>query len=299
MEQRDYEVFIELLMESVEVWNVRIATYCLMPSHYHLLIQTPDANLSRCMRHINGVYTQRFNRFHECDGQLFRGRYRSILVDADSYLLQLVRYIHRNPLCAGMVENLDSYDWSGHKGYVSRARKWNWLHKEFVLTLLSADRREQVRMYKEFVTQEDSEEIGKVYEQKKVPSILGSEGFVDWIKSRFFEQKKHTEVPESRALAPGKEKIRQVVCQFYQVREQNLLKSRRGSPNEPRNVAIYLARQLGGESLAEICREYGLKKHSSASSAVERVRNQISKDQQLSRRVEEIRQIFIKSQTET
>jgi len=198
-----------------------------------------------------------------------------------------------------MVENLDSYDWSGHKGYVSRARKWNWLHKEFVLTLLSADRREQVRMYKEFVTQEDSEEIGKVYEQKKVPSILGSEGFVDWIKSRFFEQKKHTEVPESRALAPGKEKIRQVVCQFYQVREQNLLKSRRGSPNEPRNVAIYLARQLGGESLAEICREYGLKKHSSASSAVERVRNQISKDQQLSRRVEEIRQIFIKSQTET
>ena len=75
----DYLGFIELLKESVEMWQVRIAAYCLMRNHYHLLVQTPEANLSRCMRHINGVYTQRFNRSHSCDGQLFRGRYKSIL----------------------------------------------------------------------------------------------------------------------------------------------------------------------------------------------------------------------------
>ena len=94
--KEDYKTFIELLEESVELWNVRVSAYCLMTNHYHLLIQTPEANLSRCMRHINGVYTQRFNKRHHLDGQLFRGRYKSMLVDADSYLLQLVRYIHRS-----------------------------------------------------------------------------------------------------------------------------------------------------------------------------------------------------------
>ncbi len=87
IDKGDYIAFIELLHEASEVFNVCIAAYCLMSNHYHLLIQTPDGNLSRCMRHINGVYTQRFNRRHGHDGPLFRGRYRSILIDQDSYLL--------------------------------------------------------------------------------------------------------------------------------------------------------------------------------------------------------------------
>ena len=73
------------------MWGLRVAAFCLMPNHYHLLVQTPEGNISRCLRHINGVYTQRFNRRHKVDGQLFRGRYKSILVDADSYLLELVQ----------------------------------------------------------------------------------------------------------------------------------------------------------------------------------------------------------------
>jgi REP element-mobilizing transposase RayT len=125
----DYEAFIALLQETTEMWNIRISAYCLMPNHYHLLIQTPEANLSRSMRHLNGVYTQRYNRFHRCDGQLFRGRYKSIVVDADSYLLQVVRYIHRNPLKAGLVQKIDAYQWSSHKGYISIAKKWDWLYK--------------------------------------------------------------------------------------------------------------------------------------------------------------------------
>ncbi|MFP3912453.1 MAG: transposase [Desulfobacteraceae bacterium] len=88
--------------------------YCLMPSHYHLLVQTPEANLSRCMRHLNSVYTQRFNRNHRTDGALFRGRYKSILVEGNTYLLELVRYIHRNPLEAKMADRLDRYPWSSH-----------------------------------------------------------------------------------------------------------------------------------------------------------------------------------------
>lgn len=86
-----------------------------MTNHYHLLIQTPDANLSRSMRHLNGVYTQRYNKSHNFDGPLFKGRYKSIVVDSDSYALKLVRYIHRNPLEAGIVDDINKYKWSTHK----------------------------------------------------------------------------------------------------------------------------------------------------------------------------------------
>ncbi|MEA3223999.1 MAG: transposase, partial [Thermodesulfobacteriota bacterium] len=125
------------LQKTADMFNVRVAAYCLMPTHYHLLVQTPDANLSRFMRHINGVYTQSYNARHKCDGTLFRGRYKSILVDADSYLLQLVRYIHRNPLRAGLVENLDQYTWSSHSGYISKAKKGDWLYKDFIFAMLT------------------------------------------------------------------------------------------------------------------------------------------------------------------
>ncbi|MBW1743346.1 MAG: transposase [Deltaproteobacteria bacterium] len=123
-EKKDCLAFTDFLKDIVDMCNTRIAAYCLMTSHYNILIQTPDANLSRCMRHINGVYTQRFNRAHASDGHLFRGRYKSILVDADSYFLELVRYIHRNQLEVGLVDRLDSYTWSSHKGYLSDVKKW-------------------------------------------------------------------------------------------------------------------------------------------------------------------------------
>ena len=112
--KKDYNAFIDLLKELVEDYNVNIAAYCLISNHYHLLVQTPEANISRAMRHLNGVYTQRFNKINDCDGQLFRGRFKSILVDADSYLLELLRYIHRNPLESGMVDNINKYPWSSH-----------------------------------------------------------------------------------------------------------------------------------------------------------------------------------------
>jgi REP element-mobilizing transposase RayT len=113
-----------------------------MSNHYHLLVQTPAANISRCMRHINGVYTQRYNRRHRCDGQLFRGRYKSILVSGDSYLLQLVRYVHKNPVKAGIVSEPEEYLWSSHKPYLSAARKRDWLNKAFIYSLLTEDRKQ-------------------------------------------------------------------------------------------------------------------------------------------------------------
>ena len=249
------------------------------------------------MRHVDGVYTQRFNRSHQYDGQLFRGRYKSILVDADSYLLQLVRYIHRNPLQAGLVNKLEEYKWSSHKGYVSGTKRWNWLYKDFILSMLSKNKRQQQRVYKHFITKEDSEEICQLFDGKKLPSVLGSKKFIDWVKDRFFHQKRHEEIPESRALAPNREKIKQVICTTYHVGEADLLKPKRGTFNEARDVAIYFTRQLRGEGLDEICKEYHMKRHSSASSVISKVRDQISKDKKFRKRVEEMMLMLTKRQT--
>lgn len=299
LEKSDYHAFIELLKEAVDMWNARVGAYCLMSNHYHLLIQTPDANLSRCMRHLNGVYTQRFNRSQQREGQLFRGRYKSILVDADSYVLELLRYIHRNPLRAGLVERLDEYLWSSHRGYLSDAKKWNWLHKEFVLSLFSNDRVERRKRYKEFVSMESPEEINQILGRKKLPAVLGSENFIDWVKGKFSRQKRHEEVPASRFLAPDVERIREAVCKAFGVDKEELSVSRRGISNVPRSVAIYLLRQLRGEKLDEIGKEFKMGSYSSVSTVIQRMKREISRNRKLRKRVKQLEEKLYMSQEQT
>lgn len=112
--ERYYEAFLKTLEESHDRFDARIHAYCLMGNHYHLLLETPLANLDRIMRHINGVYTQRYNRLKRTDGPLFRGRYKLVLIDESAHLLQVSRYIHRNPAeVKGATEDvLDAYVWS-------------------------------------------------------------------------------------------------------------------------------------------------------------------------------------------
>lgn len=284
-EKDDYYYFVDLLKEIGEVWKARTAAYCMMTNHYHLLVQTPDANLSRCMRHVNGVYTQYYNRKYNSDGQLFRGRYKSILVDSDSYLLELVRYIHRNPLDAGLVKDLASYDWSSHKCYLSSAKKWEWLNKGFILKMFSDNKVESKKKYLEFVLKETPEEINRIFDGKKWPSIIGSDDFIDRMKKKFFNKKRHMEVPESKLLAPDIEKIKAAVCKEYNLEKEELHHSKRGSRNEARDTAIYLSRQLSGSKLTEIGKDFGINNYSTVSTIIERMKSRISEDRKVNKRV--------------
>ena len=297
--KEDYWSFVELLEELAEVFNVNVAAYCLMTNHYHFLVQTPDANLSRSMRHLNSVYTQRYNRRHGYDGPLFRGRYKSILVESDTYALELLRYIHRNPLEAGIVDSLQKYPWSSHKPYMSDAKKWKWLHKNYILKLFSDSRKESVRLYKRFVLRETPEEINRIFGRKKLPSVLGSKGFIDRIKERFFNPKDFEEIPEARRLAPDTDKIKRVVCKAYKIKEDDLYASRRGSFNEPRNIAVYLTRRLRNDTLKEVGGQFNIKKSSSVSSIVERMKSGVKADRGLRMRIEELVEAIIKSQEPT
>lgn len=298
-DREDFEGFISLLQETSLLFDLRVSAYCLMSNHYHLLVQTPSGNLSRAMRHVNGVYTQRYNRRWNVDGQLFRGRYKSVLVEEDGHLLELLRYIHRNPIRANMCDAVGDYPWSSHQGYLSLAKKWDWLHKSILLRMLGQDQQKGIKQYKNFVQCKDSGTILDFFSKKNLPSFLGSEEFIEWVKGAFRRLQNHKEIPQSRHLAPTISEIKEEVCRFYKVEESSLTKSRRGRENEARNVAIYLARKRGGLRLDVIGQVFGIEKYSSVSSVVTRMKKQIAQRKELDLRVEKIGLRLNKSQAKT
>jgi REP element-mobilizing transposase RayT len=292
LHDNDYLYFISLLQVSTKLFRVGIVAYCLLSNHYHLLIHTPEGNLSRCMRHIGSVYTQWFNRKYSSDGQLFRGRYKSILIDEEKYLLSLVRYIHHNPLKAGVIETPEGHLWNSHHGYVSDSAKWNWLYKEPIYAYFHSDPHIRIREYLQYLTQKDTEEIDRVYSQKKLPAILGSESFIKTIKQRYTDEKTHNEVPESKLLMPSARLIIDVVCTEYGIDEDHLLQSRRGITNEPRNVAVYLIRHLRGENLNSLAMMFQISKYSTASSICTRLEERFKEDSELKIRITRLKEII-------
>lgn len=294
-DKRDYEVFINLLKETAELWNVKITAYCLMSNHYHILLQTPEGNLSRIMRHLNGIYTQRYNKMHGYDGQLFRGRYKSILVDEDTYLLELLKYIHKKPVKAKLVENLNDYPWSSHKGYFSKKKDHDWLNKEFVFSMLHRDKRKWKKEYKKLMSEDSEDKITEIFESKKLPSFIGSENFVDWVKKKFYKPDDKKRI-QTTSFAPSTKKIIQGVCNYFDVDEDEILVSKRGMLNTPRNIAIYLVRKIRRETHLEISGYFKINSFSSVSSAINRFEKRIKTDVELKNIVEEIKSQIINSQ---
>lgn len=290
--REDYIAFIELLKDASSLWKARIAAYCLMPNHYHLLVQTPEANLSRCMRHINGLYTQYFNRTYKSDGQLFRGRYKSIIINGDSYLLELVRYIHRNPLNAGFVKRLEDYPWSSHRAYISKGNEGNWMHQDFVLSVLENNKSRRRQAYLNFVKQEVPETLSALYEKKNLPLFLGAKDFIDDIKQKYYAKTSIKEVPQVKELFLDKSRIEKAVCGVYQIEVADLLKSRRGKYNEARNVAIYHIRKYAGASLKDIGLSFGMHSYTSVSSVITRIKQEMDRDKALRQRVTAVEKLL-------
>ena len=181
-----------------------------------------------------------------------------------------LRYIHRNPLRAGIVTKLGQYVWSSHRGYLSDDQRWEWLHKEFVLGMLAKNRAIQIKKYKQFVEKQDAEQLLSFFEKTNLSSILGDKTFVEWVKAKFFKGKFDKDVPQSKILAPDGRAIIKAVCDFYNTDEKAVSNVRRGVQNEPRDVAIYLLRTVCGEPLMRIGHEFGMTQYSSVSSAVNR-----------------------------
>jgi putative transposase len=282
----DRATFLEGLGEVHVRWGLQIFAYCLLRNHYHLCVQTPQVPLARIMRHIDGVYTQRYNRRHRRDGPLFRGRYRAIIVDTDRYLTAVVRYIHQNPIAAGQVAHMEQYRWSSLHYYLTDRGRPTWLSTQTVLDYFGGRR----KPFLAFMRGDPDEDLVRFYRSDRAGPILGTESFKAWIKSRKGLRRVDREIPERRYLAIDLDTCVRVVAKVFGVKQSLLEQSRRRVPNVPRQVAMYVCREVGGHSHRAIAQRLQAGSYSTVSSVCATMKKRLANNRTLRRQVEKIRQ---------
>lgn len=282
----NYQDFLKTLSEAHERFGLEIHAYCLMGNHYHLLIKTPRANLSRGMRHINGLYTQRFNRHAKTDGPLFRGRFKAVLVQEDGYLLQLTRYIHRNPIEVRrpLVERLEDYPWSSYPAYLNRAPAPDWLNREQSYRLLG--HRGRYSQYRSYVERGVDEEVGTFYGKAHWSPVLGDDGFKREVSGKDWKNVSR-ETLRGQLYGPvPPERILKAVGDVFAFKKDEILSNRRGQRNEARQAAMWLCQRLGGMSHAEIARLFRLSGSSGVSHALRQLTRIRAADADLAERLQ-------------
>jgi REP-associated tyrosine transposase len=196
LENADRSLFLRVLAHTVTRYNWLCHAYCLMGNHYHLLLETPDPNLSLGMRHLNGVYTQRFNRKHSRVGHVFQGRFKSVLVEKEVHLLELCRYIVLNPVAAKMVFHPSEHPWSSYNFTAKSIKKPTFLSIDWVLGQFSKKRRDARRLYQEFVVGKYDGNNDNPWKKLVGQVILGSDDFVTYIQDLIAEKKEIKEIPK-------------------------------------------------------------------------------------------------------
>jgi putative transposase len=274
--RRDREQFLSYLESAVERYGAVVHAYCLMNNHYHLLLETPEGNLSQIMRHINGAYTTYFNVKRTRHGHLFQGRYKAILVDADAYATELSRYIHLNPVRVGLAARPEDHEWSSYRQYVGLARPAKWLTTHFILGYLNSG--DAAAAYRKFVDDPLHEELESPLKHVVASTVLGSPDFVREISRHHLAEKQpDRNVPAVKRLnRPTLQELLSVIEK--ELGEQESLK---------RNVSIYFCHRYSGARLREIGERFGLS-DAAVSQASRRVRVASEKDSTVRKLLERI-----------
>lgn len=233
----DRVAWLDTLGDVCRRFNWVCHAYCLMGNHYHILIETPDANLSKGMRQLNGVYTQWFNRAHQRVGHVFQGRFKGILVDRDTYLMELARYVVLNPVRAKMVKRVDQWPWSSYRATCSKTEKPEWLHVDFILSQLSTRHASAVVKYAEFVQQ--GKALSGVWDKLQGQVYLGPDRFVKKMQTLVDKKPKLDEAPKAQRRA-----LKRDLAQFANAHE--------------RDKAIALAYLSGQHTMAAIATHFGV-----------------------------------------
>ncbi len=273
--------FLLLLQEGLERYRHRIHAYCLMTNHVHLAIQVEEIPLSRIMQNVSFRYTRYINRLKKQSGHLFQGRFKALLIDADSYLLELVRYIHNNPVSAGMVDKAESYPWSSHSTYLEN-NPTTWLTTDWVLSQFDEQRSSAKKRYRSFMQREEEEQRQDFYKGTREGRILGDDSFVEESLAK---------ASKTITRKVSLEQILQAVCQYYNIGHDDLLsKSRQRHISKPRAITALLVREQEHLRLIDLSRKLQ-RDLSGLSQAASRLENRLKSDKLLSREVEEIKKL--------
>ena len=252
----DRETFLKTLAEAVDRYSWICHAYCLMTNHYHMLVETPDAKLSRGMRHLNGVYTQRTNRKHRRCGHLLQGRFKSILVEKESHLLELARYVVLNPVRAKMARTAKDWPWSSYRATAGMGEAPPWLTTDWLLAQFDRDRSKAQHAYRKFVRQGRGVEI---WDELRPGQLLGPDAFADRMAPLLGQHHSVVEFPRTQRLAarPSLEAL------FSEIPDKTA-----------RNLAIHEARYAHEYTLKELSEFLGLH-YSTISVITKRVHEQL------------------------
>ena len=235
---KDRSYFIELLASTADRFQWLCYAYCLMDNHYHLVIETREANLSKGMRQLNGVYTQKCNRKYHKTGHLFQGRYKAIIVDRDPYLLELCRYVVLNPVRARAAEKIEDWKWSSYRATAGIDDVPSFLAADRLLAQFSTTRKRARTLYQRFVAEGISGT--SPWDELKGQVYLGDERFMEKIKDL---RRNDREIPryQRKAAKPDLHLL------FAKIRSR-----------EARNKAIYAAHVIHRYTLQQIGDHVGL-----------------------------------------
>lgn len=264
----DRQLFLTLWAQAVSRFGIVVLSFCLMDNHFHVVVVSPEGQLSRTLQFISRAYTQQFNAEHGRDGALFRGRFHSVLVDSDVYLDRLVRYVELNPVAAGIcsLDDLDQYGWSSFQFFTGRTYTPSWLSCDRILS--NFPNREAFSQFVRSATTD--RELNTFYSRAQLPNrVLGDQHFADEVLSRIEE-------PVDLSAGVGTTSIDEVsaaVLTITRCDPATLLGSTPGSKNVARNVAADVAHRVTGATLAELADEYGFRTVSSVHHAVRASRN--------------------------
>jgi len=224
-----------------------------MGNHYHLLLETPRGNLSKILHYINGAHTTYFNIKRGRSGHLFQGRYKGILVDKDEYCKELSRYVHLNPVRAGMVKAPLEYPWSSYRYFVGRDKKPEWLTTEFVLGDFGGEGGRGFKKYRDYVERRENNELDNPLKKVIASTFLGGKEFIDRIKLEYLEKKEidRRDLPALREIlrGPSLESIERAVIKRVE----------KGHPLF-KKICIYLSYEHSGLNLREIGEYFGMQR---------------------------------------
>ena len=243
-EDRDrYRLYL-IIQYVVEKFDCRIHAFCCMTNHLHLILQTGDVSLSRIMQNLSLRYTKWINYTQSRTGHVFQGRYKALLLDADTYLLELVRYIHLNPVRAGMSASPDDYQWSGHRAYLGK-EVLPWLTTDWILSMFSPDTQNARNGYASFVAAGIGETRREDFHSGTCEGrILGDDNFTDKALAKANQRR-----DQGCELAD----VLSVVCRRYDITIDQLKAAGKARPfAEARALAALLVRELPGLSLTEL-----------------------------------------------
>src|SRR5260221_6304609 len=289
-DEEDHLKFLSIFVEAVRRFRWIVHSYTLMTNHFHLVLETPEPTLSRGMKWMNGKYAQWFNRRHKRCGHLFQGGFKGFLVEKESHLLGLIRYVALNPVRARIVERPEQYRWSSYRATAGLEAAPPWLTTDWTLTPFGLDLITQQQGYREYVDEGAGIErsplddaIGQLF--------LGTEGWIEKMRVLVESKLRCTEHPAAQRFVgrPTVARIIQVVAQVFKKTEKGIRNSRGG---DARKLVSWLGCYEGIQRVCGIAAALRLRSTSQGSALIEQCDRELGKDTDLLEKLDRCRELL-------